>query len=173
MSTNLNPEAEFAYGTGQINPVKALSPGLIYDVEEIDYVKFLCGQGYDTKRLRIITGDKSSCSSSDEIIGSARDLNYPAFALSVSPSESINHVFSRTVTNVGSSNSTYKANLTTPDGLKITVKPSILSFNSVGQKLSYELKVQGTVDTFVASASLVWDDGTFQARSPIAIYLEY
>ncbi|XP_024029241.1 cucumisin-like [Morus notabilis] len=173
MSTNLNPEGEFAYGSGQINPVKALSPGLLYDVEEIDYVKFLCGQGYDTKTLRIITADKSSCSLSEEINGSARDLNYPAFALTVSSSESVSHVFSRTVTNVGSPNSTYKANLAAPEGLKITVKPSVLRFTSVGQKLSYELKVKGIVDKFVESASLVWDDGIFQVRSPIAIYLEY
>lgn len=172
MSPNLNPEAEFAYGAGQLNPLKAVSPGLVYDVEELDYIKFLCGQGYDTKTLRIITGDNSSCSF-EEIKGAARDLNYPAFALSVSSSELINHVFSRTVTNVGSPNSTYKAKLTAPEGLKVTVNPCVLSFTSVGQKLSYELTVEGTVDKFVASASLVWDDGTFKVRSPIALYLEY
>lgn len=172
MSTNLNPEAEFAYGAGQINPVKAISPGLVYDVEDIDYVKFLCGQGYDTRTLRSITGDNSSCSS-EEICGTARDLNYPAFALSVSSSDSLNHVFIRTVTNVGLPNSTYEAKFTAPEGLNIIVKPSVLSFTSVGQKLSYSLTVEGTIDKFVASASLVWDDGTFQVRSPIALYLEY
>ncbi|PON53877.1 Subtilase [Trema orientale] len=172
MSTDLNPEAEFAYGAGQINPVKAVSPGLVYDVEELDYVKFLCRQGYDTRTLRMVTGDNSICSS-EEINGPARDLNYPAFAISVSSSESLNHAFSRTMTNVGSPNSTYKAKLTVPEGLKITVNPSVLSFTSVGQKLSYGLMVEGTVNKFVASASLLWDDGTFQVRSPIAIYLEY
>ena len=174
MSPNLNPEAEFAYGAGQLNPLKALSPGLVYDVEENDYIKFLCGQGYDTKRLRIVSGDNKSACSSKEISGTARDLNYPAFAFSVSSLEStLNRVFVRTVTNVGSPNSTYKANLTVPEGLKIKVKPSVLLFSYVGQKLSYKLRVKGTVEKFVTSASLVWDDGTFHVRSPIAIYLEF
>ena len=41
MSSDLNPEAEFAYGAGQINPVKAVCPGLVYDISESDYVRFL------------------------------------------------------------------------------------------------------------------------------------
>lgn len=36
MSPILNPEAEFAYGAGLINP------GLVYDISEADYIKFLC-----------------------------------------------------------------------------------------------------------------------------------
>uniref|UniRef100_F6HNS7 Peptidase S8/S53 domain-containing protein n=1 Tax=Vitis vinifera TaxID=29760 RepID=F6HNS7_VITVI len=40
-----NPEAKFAYGAGNIDP------GLVYDADEIDYVKFLCGQGYSTRAL--------------------------------------------------------------------------------------------------------------------------
>ena len=46
-----NLEAEFAYGAGNIDPVKAIDPGLVYDADEIDYVKFLCGQGYSTRAL--------------------------------------------------------------------------------------------------------------------------
>lgn len=42
MSPILNPEAEFAYGAGLINPVKAVNPGLVYDISEADYIKFLC-----------------------------------------------------------------------------------------------------------------------------------
>ncbi|CAK9135677.1 unnamed protein product [Ilex paraguariensis] len=30
MSVATNPDAEFAYGTGQVNPIKALHPGLIF-----------------------------------------------------------------------------------------------------------------------------------------------
>ncbi|KAL5568973.1 hypothetical protein UlMin_025548 [Ulmus minor] len=172
MSPDLNPEAEFAYGAGQINPAKAAYPGLVYDVDEIEYLYFLCEQGYSNKIVKIIAGGNSSCPTKKGIDGTAYDLNYPAFVLSASPSESINHIFHRTVTNVGSPTSTYKAKVIAPKGLKITVNPSVLTFKSLGEKLSYAVTVQGIIDhKFMISASLVWDDGTFQVRSPIVVYV--
>lgn len=173
LSANLNPEAEFAYGAGQINPLKAAFPGLVYDAVEADYINFLCGEGYTTKLLQIITGNtKSSCPEKGLIDGTAPDLNYPAFVILASPSQSTNYVFNRTVTNVGSPASTYKANLVAPSGLKIVVNPRVLSFTSLGEKRSYTMTVQGIVDKkIVASGSLVWDDGTYQVRSPIVVYI--
>ncbi|PON53865.1 Subtilase [Trema orientale] len=173
MSADLNPEAEFAYGAGQINPLRALNPGLVYDVVEADYANFLCGQGYTTKLLQIVTGNsKSSCPKASSLNGTAPDLNYPAFVLSASPSDSIDHVFYRTVTNVGSPSSTYKAKLVASSGLKITTNPSVITFTSLGEKQSYAVTVQGTLDKkLVVSASLVWDDGTYQVRSPIVVYV--
>ncbi|KAG6621225.1 hypothetical protein I3842_Q027800 [Carya illinoinensis] len=168
MSAGKNPEAEFAYGAGNINPSKAPNPGLIYDIDAVDYIKFLCGLGYNTKSLQLLTGDNSSCS--DAINGTVNDLNYPAFALSTPPLTSINRVFNRIVTNVGSPTSTYKAILNYPLGLRIKVTPSILSFTTLGQKLPYTLSIEGTIDKFIVSASLTWDDGTFQVRSPIAVF---
>lgn len=63
MKVSTNPDAEFAYGSGHINPVGASSPGLVYDAGEADYVSMLCGQGYSTKSLQLISGDKSTCTS--------------------------------------------------------------------------------------------------------------
>ena len=40
MSARKNPEAEFAYGAGNIDPVTAVHPGLVYDADEIDFVNF-------------------------------------------------------------------------------------------------------------------------------------
>jgi hypothetical protein len=120
MSAEKNVEAEFAYGAGNINPLKAPYPGLIYDIDELDYIKFLCGEDqYNTSLLQIFTKDNSTCSETTN--GTVFDLNYPSFALSISPSESISQVFNRTVTNVGSPTSTYKAIVTTPLGLTIKV----------------------------------------------------
>ncbi|XP_019434178.1 PREDICTED: cucumisin-like [Lupinus angustifolius] len=170
LSPRTNRDAEFAYGAGQIDPSKAVNPGLIYDANEIDYVRFLCGQkGYTTRTLRLITGDKSSCS--ETTYGTARDLNYPSFALSVPPSNTnVSGSFKRTVTNVGLSSSTYKAIITAPQGLKIQANPNVLSFNYLGQKQTFVLTVEGTIETYLLSASLVWDDGKFQVRSPIAVF---
>ena len=46
MGVDKNTDIEFAYGIGHINPTRAVNPGLVYDAREIDYVNFLCGQGY-------------------------------------------------------------------------------------------------------------------------------
>ncbi|KAK4579211.1 hypothetical protein RGQ29_029045 [Quercus rubra] len=168
----MNPEessgAEFAYGAGNINPHKSANPGLIYDIDALDYIAFLCGQGYSTKLLQAVTGDNSSCPKGTN--GKVFDLNYPSFALSTPSSNSISHVFNRMVTNVGTSTSTYKAKVSAPPGLSIKVNPSVLSFTSLKQKLSFVLTIKGTIDRQIVSASLIWDDGTFQVRSPIVVY---
>nr|KYP32508.1 Cucumisin [Cajanus cajan] len=164
-----NFQAEFAYGAGQIDPSKAVFPGLVYDAGEIDYVRLLCGQGYSSRTLQLITGDNSSCSETK--YGSARDLNYASFALSVPPSNSsVSGSFNRTVTNVGSATSTYKAIVTAPQGLKIEVNPSVLSFTSLNQKQTFVLTIEGTIDEALQSASLVWDGGEFHVRSPIVVF---
>ncbi|RVX13627.1 Cucumisin [Vitis vinifera] len=102
--------------------------------------------------------------------GTVWNLNYPSFALSSLTKESITGMFNRTVTNVGSSVSTYKATVIgAPEGLEIQVEPSILSFTSLMQKLSFVLKVEGKVGDNIVSASLVWDDGVHQVRTPIVV----
>ncbi|KAJ1379189.1 Peptidase S8/S53 domain [Sesbania bispinosa] len=169
LSPKNNRDKEFAYGAGQIDPSKAIYPGLIYDAGEIDYVRFLCGQGYSSKTLKFITGDNSSCP--ETTYGTARDLNYPSFALHVPPSNStVSGSFNRTVTNVGSPTSTYEAIVTNPQGLKIEVNPKVLSFTSLDQKKTFVLTIEGTLEESVVSASLVWDDGKHQVRSPIIVF---
>jgi hypothetical protein len=167
MSAGKNPEAEFAYGAGNINPLQAPYPGLVYDIDTLDYVKFLCGQGYNTKLLQILAGNNNTCSEATN--GTVFDLNYPSFALATPPLESISQVFNRTVTNVGSPTSTYTAVVTTPPGLIIKVNPSILSFTSLGQQLSFALTIEGKIESSVVSAALVWTDGNFRVRSPIVV----
>ncbi|ONI24475.1 hypothetical protein PRUPE_2G242000 [Prunus persica] len=175
LSPDLNPEAEFAYGAGQIDPVRAPYPGLVYDATELDYIEFLCAQGYSTKLLQSITGHKSCCSSKTNYGALSDNLNYPSFALSSSNPNSISGVFNRTATNVGSPRSTYKAKVIgATKGLEIKVNPSILSFSSLGQKLSFQVTIKGSIHRKSSvSASLVFDDGTFQVRSPIVVYAIY
>ncbi|KAJ1389158.1 Peptidase S8/S53 domain [Sesbania bispinosa] len=169
MNPKYNPEAEFAYGAGHIDPSMALNPGLVYDASESDYVNFLCGQGYNTVMLQRVTGDTSTCVGVTD--GNVWDLNYPSFAVSTTSGVSINRVFTRTVTNVGSPTSIYNAIVNAPAGLEIKVSPSSMSFSSIGQKQSFQLTVQGSLATNLASASLIWDDGKHQVRSPITVFL--
>ncbi|XP_027329580.1 cucumisin-like [Abrus precatorius] len=170
MSSTRNEDAEFAYGAGQINLIKATSPGLVYDATEIDYVKFLCGQGYDTRKLQLVTGDNSTCTQANN--GTVWELNLPSFAHSVVRSKSTSVVFYRTVTNVGSATSTYKATITAyPASLKITVTPDVLQFSSLGEKKSFKLQIEGSITTNIVSSSLIWDDHTYQVRSPVVVYV--
>jgi len=166
----LNPGAEFAYGAGQINPLKAVNPGLVYDVGPNDYVNFLCGQGYTTQNLQIITGDNNTCTSANR--GSVFNLNLPSFTLSTARSSNNTVTYGRTVTNVGSARSTYRAIVSRyPSSLNIQVVPNVLTFTFVGQRLSFTLRIQGTINANLVSSSLTWDDGTHQVRSPIVVYV--
>ncbi|KAL6311889.1 hypothetical protein AAG906_013520 [Vitis piasezkii] len=126
-----------------------------------------------TCRICIWCGQYRSCKgyrSWSTTNGTVWNLNYPSFALSSLTKESITGMFNRTVTNVGSSVSTYKATVIgAPEGLDIQVEPSILSFTSLMQKLSFVLKVEGKVGENIVSASLVWDDGVHQVRTPIVV----
>ncbi|KAK7372432.1 hypothetical protein VNO80_05810 [Phaseolus coccineus] len=171
----LNSDAEFAYGAGQINPLKAVNPGLVYDAGPNDYINFLCGEGYSTGQgystavLRRITGDSSTCTSANR--GSVFNLNLPSFALSTVQTLYNDVTFGRTVTNVGSARSTYRAIVSGyPSSLNIQVVPNVLTFTSVGQRLSFTLRIRGTINADLISASLTWDDGTHQVRSPVVVY---
>ncbi|KAK4277901.1 hypothetical protein QN277_015822 [Acacia crassicarpa] len=169
MSPALNPEAEFAYGAGQINPIKAVSPGLVYDISESDYVRFLCGQGYNRTSLGSITDEEVNCKKIEN--ETVWDLNLPSFALKRNISVSFFSVFHRTVTNVGAAKSVYKAKVIVPRSLlTIQVTPSVLSFSSVGEKKSFTVTIEGTINMEIVSASLIWDDGNSQVKSPIVVY---
>ncbi|TYH00449.1 hypothetical protein ES288_A10G277600v1 [Gossypium darwinii] len=173
LSLKTNTDAELAFGSGHLVPSSALDPGLIYDAGEIDYVKFLCGQGYDTEIVRLVTGDRSNCSNS--INGTAWDLNYPSFALSATPGKSTRRVFHRTVTNVGSGVSIYKATVKAPPGLEIEVRPNLLGFKATGEMKSFIVKVKAKIDgnnitNMMLSGSLIWDDGLHQVRSPVVAF---
>ncbi|GMY39676.1 cucumisin [Fagus crenata] len=169
MKFETNPDAEFAYGAGHINPARAISPGLVYDAGEVDYLNFLCGQGYSSASLRLVTGDNSSCSRATSI--PAWYLNYPSFTLSSRSKSVITRLFPRTVTNVGSPVSTYKAIVNAPTGLKIEVIPNVHSFESLGQKKFFSVKVTAEMDGSIISGSFVWYDGVHRVRSPVVAYV--
>ncbi|CAA2986221.1 cucumisin-like [Olea europaea subsp. europaea] len=170
MDTRKHPDLEFAYGSGQINPVAARDPGLVFDISEADYINFLCKQGYNTSTLRLITGDNSTCTSTTP--GRAWDFNYPSFSLYVLDGQKISATFTRKVTNVGAANSTYTATISMPTAISVTVDPSVLTFSSVGQTLSFSVKVDGPAISQqpIMSGAITWTDGIHVVRTPLAVY---
>lgn len=170
MDPRKNPDAEFAYGAGHIDPIKALNPGLIFNASEKDYVDFLCKQGYNTTTLRLVTGDSSTCPG-QTTIGKAWYLNYPSFALSVIDGQSILGVFPRTVTNVGTPNSTYYASWYSSSRLKVTITPSVLSFSSLGETKSFTVTIGGgAISQQFISGYIEWKDETHTVRMPLVVY---
>ncbi|CAI0412171.1 unnamed protein product [Linum tenue] len=167
------PDAEFGYGSGQINPSRAMDPGLVYDAGEIDYVQMLCGQGYNSTQLRLVTGDQSSCSSTTTNGTAVWDLNYPSFALSSKkPKARVTRVFHRTITNVGYAPSNYTALVSAEVGFDtIRVEPNVLTFKNIGEKQSFVVTVTAVLGRAMLSGSLVWSDGIHSVRSPIVAFV--
>ncbi|KAL0393458.1 UNVERIFIED_CONTAM: Cucumisin [Sesamum latifolium] len=170
MDPRKHEDLEFAYGSGQINPVAARDPGLVFDASETDYINFLCKQGYNTSTLRLVTGDNSTCAAIT--LGRAWDLNYPSFSLYVEDSQPIIGTFTRTVTNVGAANSTYKASLYMPALISVTVEPSVLTFSAVGETQTFTVNVTGPAISQqpITSGSITWTDGTYVVRTPLVVY---
>ncbi|XAR60010.1 Cucumisin [Bertholletia excelsa] len=176
MSSKTNPDGEFAYGAGFLNPLGAAHPGLVYDRNETNYIDFLCAEGYNAQQLKILTKDESRCSKSS--IKSDGDLNYPSFTVSTLRLKQFRQIFERTVTNVGSPQSTYKATFYAPKSTKIQflIEPDTLKFKSTGEKLTFKMLVFGVLGQFdeaLVSASLVWDDGRHRVRSPIVVHVPF
>ncbi|GLJ51874.1 hypothetical protein SUGI_1101960 [Cryptomeria japonica] len=167
-----NEDGEFGYGARQINPIKAINPGLVYDSDVNDYIKMLCNQGYNDTSLRLITADFSSCESLKKFKYGALELNYPSIMVVAEPRKSIFVEFSRMVTNVGPSQSTYKVITNAPFGIKVVVSPNTLSFSAVNQKLTYNVTIEGGVisSNALLSGSLIWVNDNYIVRSPIGVY---
>ncbi|XP_021715344.1 subtilisin-like protease SBT4.13 [Chenopodium quinoa] len=178
MSPTKNKDAEFAYGSGHVDPVKAANPGLVYETNQDEYVTFFCRLGYNKRQIALITGsDSFSCPKKSNKSSLPNDVNYPSLSAMVDVGTPFNIKFSRTVTNVGVANSTYTVKVESPKKIKITVNPSTLSFTSLNEKKSFEVTVVGKglsrKSNSTISASLVWYDGQHSVRSPIVVYSIY
>ncbi|KAJ3679824.1 hypothetical protein LUZ60_016102 [Juncus effusus] len=146
----------FDYGGGHIDPTKAADPGLVYDINPNDYTKF----------FNCTLGPSDECDSS---IGQLYQLNLPSVAV---PDLKDKVSVWRTVTNVGPTNSTYKAFMQAPPGVNVFVEPSLISFDASKKVETFKVtfaaarKVQGDY-TF---GSLTWSDGSYHSvRIPIAV----
>ncbi|KAL4385199.1 hypothetical protein GQ457_15G028670 [Hibiscus cannabinus] len=171
MDPSKNPDAEFAYGSGHVNPVKAINPGLVYDNVEGDNARFLCSIGYTEHDIKLISGTNISCSKSSRK-ALPRDFNYPTLTTLVKDGDSFTVKFHRTVTNVGVATSTYNATISSNSNLDVGVIPRILSFKTLGENKSYIVTVKGKAlgEKSMASASLTWSDGIHNVRSPIVVH---
>ncbi|KAG6484763.1 hypothetical protein ZIOFF_053288 [Zingiber officinale] len=150
---------QLSYGAGQLNPAKAVDPGLVYDAGANDYAQMLCNSGYTKTMIRIVTGDAGSCSARTN--GTVRDLNYPSMALYVQYGKAFTAKFSRTVTNVGGGNGKYMAKVSADHRLNVVVNPSVLEFSKLNEKRRFTVSFSGRPLPWnsKAPATLIWSDG--------------
>lgn len=154
----------FDYGSGFVNPTRVLDPGLVYDARPRDYVSFLCSVGYDKSSLHLITRDNSTCRGT---FRTPSALNYPSITV---PSLKENFSVTRTVTNVGKPISVYKAFISSPTGINVTVVPNRLIFNHFGQKIKFRVNFKVTAPSEgYAFGFLSWRNRKSQVTSPLVV----
>jgi hypothetical protein len=149
-------------GAGFAQPSLAANPGLVYDIAPNDYNRFLCGVGAAGVVASVGLQAGINCSTTGSI--AATDLNLPSLTVG---SVLGTQVMTRTVTNVGSSTSTYNATATLP-GFAVTVTPSTLTL-APGESKSFQVRLQRTSAEQAAwkYGSLTWSDGVHTVRSPL------
>lgn len=155
----------YDYGAGNLNLELAMDPGLVYDLTNDDYVRFLCGIEYGPKTIQVITRTRVNCPMTKALPG---DLNYPSIVASES-----SQVFFRTVRNVGETNAVYRVRVEAPKGVNVKVRPEKLIFSETVRRLGYYVNVSlGNdlkLDAQILFGSLFWLDGKHVVRSPILV----
>ncbi|KAL9239200.1 hypothetical protein vseg_013541 [Gypsophila vaccaria] len=177
MNASKNPDGEFAYGAGHLNPTAALDPGLIYETTRDNYLNFLCKLNYTKEQIKIIANDDSFACPQKNVgkLIKPNDVNYPAMTIKLDSSDATEQFsveFQRTVTNVGVANSTYTAKVESSGKINVSVNPNSLSFESLKEQKSFTVTAvaEGLDAGALYSASLVWSDGIHSVRSPVVVY---
>lgn len=166
----------FDIGAGHIEVNDALDPGLVYDVDLLDYAAFSCGNN-------VQLFSDGACDFL-EIAGfsfDGSDLNLP----SIGVGELIGtQTVTRTVTNVSDRRGrhVYRVRVEEPEGIDVQVTPSVLRLRS-GESASYSVTFTVTDDAVANEfvfGSLTWEQRgrhrysnrrgvRHSVRSPIAV----
>lgn len=166
---NSEEATPFDYGCGHVSPNQADDPGLVYDLSTKDYLNLLCADGYTTQQLKtyFLEGEEDyKCPNSTGQV----DLNYPAIIV---PYLNKTVTVSRRVKNVGLPG-TYWALVRAPKGVSVTVKPSVLSFEGLGEEKEYTVTIdevgkdQKSTDDYYFG-EMAWVDGKHLVKSPIGV----
>ncbi|KAK9941457.1 hypothetical protein M0R45_018054 [Rubus argutus] len=160
----------FDFGAGHIDPIKAMDPGLVYDMKTSDYVQFLCNIGYTEEQINMIllcpSGTDTSC---PRVSKSNANVNYPSITVSNLQSTV---TIKRTVRNVGKNkNAIYFGTISEPDGVEVVIWPRVLVFSWFKEENTYyvTLKPQKKSRGRYDFGEIVWSDGFHKVRSPLVV----
>ncbi|GMH12554.1 hypothetical protein Nepgr_014395 [Nepenthes gracilis] len=154
----------FSYGAGHVNPDQAVDPGLVYDLAVDDYLNFLCALGYNNSKLSLFVRRSYTCPKDFSLT----NLNYPSITV---PNLNGSITVTRTVKNVGVPG-TYTASVENPAGIKVSIQPTKLEFDRIGQQKSFSLRMKvrhpKAAEDYVFGL-LRWSDGKHNVNSPIVV----
>ena len=161
-------------GAGEMSPLRALSPGLVFDTGARDYLNFLCYYGYKEQQVRRVSGDaRFSCPAgapSPDLI--AAGVNYPSISVP-RLRRGAPATVARTAINVGPSNATYAAAVEAPPGVAVRVSPDRLVFSRRWTTARYEVTFGVAAGAGVgkgyAHGAVTWSDGAHSVRTPFAV----
>ncbi|CAL4976810.1 unnamed protein product [Urochloa decumbens] len=165
-------------GAGEVSPLRALSPGLVFDTTAHDYLRFLCYYGYKEQVVRKVAGGDAagfSCPAgapSPDLAAAA--VNYPSISVPRLQRGGKPATVTRTAINVGATNATYAAAVEAPPGVKVSVKPDRLVFNKRWTTARYEVSFEvadgaAGVSKGYAHGAVTWSDGAHSVRTPFAV----
>jgi hypothetical protein len=147
------------YGSGQVNINAAANPGLVYNSNSTDWLRWLCGTGQ-------LSATGATCSAVGSIDPS--DLNQPNIAIGALAGK---QTVTRTVTSINSQGSSnYTPRIVAPAGVDVSVSPSVLKVTP-GGTATYRVTFTRTSAPFnrYAFGSLTWTNGKFSVRSQLVV----
>ncbi|GLT76398.1 hypothetical protein SLA2020_480610 [Shorea laevis] len=159
-------------GVGEISPLKALNPGLVFKITTQDYLKFLCYYGSSEKNIHSLSKTNFKCprKSSENLIST---INYPSISIGKLDRHGGIQTIGRTVTNVGTPNATYIAAVSAPSGLVVKVLPQKIAFGEGLKEASFKVSLYGKeAPGGYNFGSITWSDGLHSVRMVIAVNVE-
>ncbi|CAJ2657243.1 unnamed protein product [Trifolium pratense] len=158
-------------GVGEINPLKALNPGLVFETDVEDHIRFLCYYGYSNKDIRKMSKTNVTCPRTSQSLIS--NINYPSISIQTLKRNQKVRIITRTVTNVGTLNATYVAQVHAPQGLVVKVIPNKLVFSESVQKITYKVSFYAKdAPGGYNFGSLTWLDGRHYVHTVFAVQVE-
>ncbi|KAJ6885835.1 hypothetical protein NC651_026483 [Populus alba x Populus x berolinensis] len=155
----------FNYGSGHLQPNRAMDPGLVYDLTTKDYLNFLCSIGYNATQMSIFIEEPYACPPKNI---SLLNFNYPSITV---PNLSGNITLTRTLKNVGTPG-LYRVRVKKRDGILVKVEPESLKFSKLNEEKTFKVTLKAKDNWFYSSyvfGGLTWSDGVHHVRSPIVV----
>ncbi|XP_060169083.1 CO(2)-response secreted protease-like [Lycium barbarum] len=164
-------------GAGELNPIKALNPGLVFETTMNDYYNFLCYYGYKEKELRLVVSKKNNFDCPRNANTTKKELishiNYPSISVEkLKQNQGVMRV-KRVVTNVGSPYATYTSSVIAPPGLVVNVYPRKIAFVKGIKKASFEVSFDGKKASMGYNFGIItWSDGSHKVQMVYAVNVE-